>query len=241
MEAPRTRGSGWRTPAVWTEPSSRPQLADNVVDVWRVDLAGTTDLVADLLSPDEQERAARFRQDVHRRRWTHARGVLRTLVGAYLGADPQTLRFAQGPYGKPEVEPRSRLRFNVSHSDEVALFVFAFQRAVGIDVEIGNRPIDAETLARQVLGAEDSRRLKQLSPPDRQREFLRLWTRYEAELKCRGLGIGADRSGRDDEPVWISDLDVGPDAAAAVAVVGAGTPSLRLWSGDVRAVLLATR
>lgn len=231
------------TPAVWAEPSSRPQLADDVVDVWRVDLAGTTDLVADLLSPDEQERAARLREDVHRRRWKHARGALRTLVGAYLGADPQTLRFVPGPYGKPEVEPPARLHFNVSHSGEVALFAFAFHRAVGVDVEIGNRPVDAEALARQVLGDEDARRVERLSPPDRQREFLRLWTRYEAELKCRGLGIGADRSGRDDEPVWIADLDLdlGPDAAAAVALEGAAAPILRLWRGDVPAVLRATR
>jgi 4'-phosphopantetheinyl transferase len=240
VEASRTRV--WvEIPAVWTEPSSRPQLADDVVDVWRVDLAGTTDLVADLLSPDEQERAARFRQDVHRRRWKHARGVLRALVGVYLGDDPQTLRFATGPYGKPEVEPPSRLRFNVSHSEEVALFAFTFHRAVGVDVEIGDRLFDAEALARQVLGDEDARRIGQLIPPDRQREFLRLWTRYEAELKCRGLGVGADRSGREDEPVWISDLDLGPDAAAAVAAEGAATPILRLWRGDVRAVLRATR
>jgi 4'-phosphopantetheinyl transferase len=229
------------TPAVWTRPSSRPQLVDDVVDVWRVDLTGDADPLADLLSPDEQERAARFRQDVHRRRWKHARGVLRPLVGAYLGDDPQTLRFAPGPYGKPEVEPPTRLCFNVSHSGEVALFAFAFHRAVGVDVEIGNRPVDAEALARQVLGDEDARRVEQLSPPDRQREFLRLWTRYEAELKCRGLGIGADRSGRADVPVWISDLDLGPDIAAAVAVQGAATPILRLWRGDPRAVLRATR
>ena len=229
------------TPAVWTRPSSRPQLADGVVDVWRVDLAGDADPVADLLSPDEQERAARFRQSVHRGRWEQARGVLRLLLGAYLGADPQVLRFASGPNGKPEVDPPTRLRFNVSHSGEVALFGFSLDRAVGVDVEIGNRPVDAEALARHVLGEDDARRIERLGPPDRQREFLRLWTVYEAELKCRGLGIGTDRSGRDDEPVWISDLDLGPDSAAAIAVEGTATPSLRLWRGDVRAVLLSTR
>jgi 4'-phosphopantetheinyl transferase len=227
------------TPAVWTRPSSRPQLADGVVDVWRVDLADSADAVADLLTPDEQERAARFREDVHRRRWEQARGLLRILAGAYLGADPQTLRFAPGPHGKPELEPPSPLHFNISHSGELALFAFTLDRAVGIDIEFGDRPVDAVALARQVLGEEGARRVEQLGPPDRQREFLRLWTRYEAELKCRGLGIGADRSSRDDEPVWIADLDLGPDAAAALAVEGAATPNLRLWHGDVRAVRLA--
>src|SRR5207253_323259 len=89
------------------------------------------------LAPDEQARAARFYRPEFGRRFAVARGVLRTLLARYAGAEPAAVRFAYGPQGKPALaEPGgTSLRFNVSHSGELAYYAFAWGREVGIDVE----------------------------------------------------------------------------------------------------------
>jgi 4'-phosphopantetheinyl transferase len=191
-----------------------------VVEVWRADLATADDGLATLLSADERARAARFARAADGRRWARGRGILRALVAEYVGADPHTLRFGADPGGKPElVEPSSWLHFNLSHSGDVALYAFAQGRAVGVDVEVAReRRADVVALARRAFGPEEAERLGTLEPEARQREFLRAWARYEAQLKC-----GA-------EPVWIADLDV--DEAAAVAVEGGPCEILlRDWPG----------
>jgi 4'-phosphopantetheinyl transferase len=177
-----------------------------VVEVWRADLAAADDAVATLLSADERERAAGFARAQDGRRWGRARGILRALLGDYVGTDPSALRFAADAGGKPElVEPSSSLRFNLSHSGEVALYAFACDRAVGVDVEVEReRATDLVAVARRAFGAGEAERLGALAPEARRREFLRAWARYEAELKC---GV---------EAPWVTELDVGEAAALAV-------------------------
>jgi phosphopantetheinyl transferase len=83
-------------------------------------------------------------------------------------------------------------------------------------------------------------------PGSREGEFLRLWTRHEAELKRRGPGIGSPKRASaparaavahsaavDSEPARraapeIVELDVGSHAAAALAL-SCPTNELRLW------------
>src|SRR2546422_9162090 len=71
-----------------------------------------------LLSRDERARADRFRFPRDRDRYTVGRASLRVLLGAYLAAPPESLRFAYSEHRKPALSrPRSRLSFNLSHSD----------------------------------------------------------------------------------------------------------------------------
>jgi 4'-phosphopantetheinyl transferase len=180
-------------------------MEDGVVEVWRADLARAGDEVAELLSPAEAARAARFVRRDDGVRWARGRGILRELLGEYLGADPRTLPIEVAADGKPHVA--GEVRFNLSHSAGVALYAFALRRSVGIDVEVGRpRRIDPVALAARALGAEEAERLAALDPSEREAEFLRGWARHEARIKC---GV---------EAPWIVELDVGPGAAAALAV-----------------------
>src|SRR5947209_6191932 len=99
--------------------------------VWAAHLDETS-FDPDLLSPDERERAARFRFERDRRRYECRRHLLRVLLGRYLRENPGTLRFHYGPQGKPELTGCA-LQFNLSHSDAHALFAFA-QTEVGVDL-----------------------------------------------------------------------------------------------------------
>ncbi|MFM7585139.1 MAG: 4'-phosphopantetheinyl transferase family protein, partial [Caldilinea sp.] len=92
----------WQTAAV------HPTLTARQVHLWRAPLQLPDDRLERLrrlLSADEAVRAQRFYFERDRRRFIVARGTLRTLLGAYLQADPARIELANGPRGKPSVVP----------------------------------------------------------------------------------------------------------------------------------------
>jgi 4'-phosphopantetheinyl transferase len=218
----------------WEPPPAVVQLAPGAVHVWRADLAALPEELSSLLSGDELERAGRFRHPRAGQMWAGSRGLLRTLLGRYLQRDPRALQITMGAHGKPALEdkpgeagsaipgsqaPRSSgLSFNVSHSGEIGLFAFTTGAQVGVDVEVAGRPRDALALAARTLGADTAAHLQRLEPAERQQEFLREWVRHEAVLKCLGTGLGGAADRRLEREPWIAELDMGPRAAAAVAL-----------------------
>jgi len=66
-----------------------------------------------------------------------------------------------------------------------------------------------------VLDEAEVERLRDLPAERRDAEFLRSWVRHEAALKCRGAGLG---SPSEPSGLYVSDLDVGADAVAAIAL-----------------------
>ncbi len=192
-----------------------------VVHVWRADLDAVPDELVDLLSPEERARATRIVREPARARWASSRGVLRALLGRYLERPPGALRFQTGPHGKPALPEGELLSFNVSHSAGLALYVLARGAPVGVDVELlaPRTPRDEVALAERVLGPDAAQRLRALPPSARHREFLRQWVRHEAALKC--LGIGLLDEAAPTSSLAVIDLDVGPHAAAALAVQAA--------------------
>jgi len=50
--------------------------------------------LASVLSPDEQARAAKFRQEGDRTRFITCRGILRHLLAHYLSCSPAQIRFS---------------------------------------------------------------------------------------------------------------------------------------------------
>jgi 4'-phosphopantetheinyl transferase len=166
----------------------------------------------ELLDPVEQERAARFRFDVDRERFIIAHGLLRTLLGKHLGARPEELRIARGPYGKPYIEGTD-LRFNLSDTKDALLIAFAHGREIGVDIETMTRTVDHMAVGEHYFTAEEILAIRAagsiatlssgtVDPPGRllgaadgntsKRRFLEFWTRKEAVLKASGVGIMDD-------------------------------------------------
>lgn len=93
----------------------RPELPEDEVHVWRVDL----DAIA-------------------------SRRALREILGRYLGLPANELQFETNRHGKPRLAaPEGELAFNLSHSGALALVAVA-RREVGVDVERirTKRPVD---------------------------------------------------------------------------------------------------
>jgi len=178
-----------------TGAGDRPRADE--VDLWRVDL-DAPGINAGALSAGERARAARFLREEPRRRWQAGRAALRAVLGGYLGIAPAAVELELGHRGKPALaDPEASLRFNLSHSGELALIALTRGREVGIDVErIGERPPS----------------------------FYAEWTRREALGKCFGGGLAEPPPRR---PGRVVPLDLGEGWAAALAVAGTAEPRLR--------------
>jgi 4'-phosphopantetheinyl transferase len=203
-------------------PGTTVDAPGGVVQLWRADLDALPDELVELLSGEERARAARIARAQNRARWMRARGALRALLSDYLECDPMTLTFTTGPHGKPALDGQRGLSFNLSHSGGLAVYAFTQGLAVGVDVEQLDRNThrDHLALAERVFAPEMVKRMRTLAPAAREREFLREWVRHEARLKCLGVGLaGAGSLAATGSPeLWESELDIGPDAVAAVAV-----------------------
>jgi 4'-phosphopantetheinyl transferase len=170
----------------WDGGRAVPDLGNDDVHLWLVDLDVEPGELARLLSAAERERAESFRFDRHRARYIVGRGRLRQLLAAYTGREPTRLELREGPNGKPELG-KDALRFNVSHCEGLALCAIA-RREVGVDLELVERP-------RRPRWPEIAARFFH---PDEQRvvsgwvDFLRIWTLKEACLKALGSGLRTD-------------------------------------------------
>jgi 4'-phosphopantetheinyl transferase len=239
-------------------------LASEAVHVWRADLAevltlgGGQQSLATVLSPDERARAQGIAGSERRALWTAGRALLRTLLGCYAQTPPEELPIASGIHGKPRLDSalHEPLSFNLSHSGSLALYAIARSAPLGIDVERAGRPRDHVAIARRLLGSRVADRLEGLAPRERELEFLRAWTRHEAELKLFGTGFAA-QAGRVDPTVrpattapreraddatgpWIAELVPGPRAAGALAAARA-PDQLCCWSWSGRPALAPAR
>lgn len=160
------------------------------------------------LSEDEWVRARRFRFEVHRRRFIVGRGVLRALLGAYLGAPPERLAFTYGERGKPDFAAPlpAPLFFNLSHSHELALLGVTRAREVGVDIEHVKPMADLARIAERFFAPAENASLLGLPAAEHERAFFRCWTRKEAYLKAVGVGLAA--------PLDSFTVTLGPDEPA---------------------------
>jgi 4'-phosphopantetheinyl transferase len=119
-----------------------------------------------------------------------SRGTLRLLLAHYAGGieTPRDLHLAHGEQGKPFLAG-SDLRFNLSHTRDLALFAFAREIDLGVDVEDIHASDDLEAVAEQNFALAERDALLALPQSERTSAFYRCWTRKEALLKADGCGL----------------------------------------------------
>jgi 4'-phosphopantetheinyl transferase len=180
---------------LWPLPSARCLLGASDVHVWAGHLTlqlEPLNRLAAILSEEEQLRATRFHFELHRNRFTAARGILRLLLSTYLDCAPDELQFEYGANGKPALIGRfagSSLFFNLAHSENLALIAVTRLGQIGVDVEQIRPVVDADELVARFFSPRENTQFQQLSADEKKIAFFNLWTRKEAWLKATGEGI----------------------------------------------------
>lgn len=140
-----------------------------------------------LLSEDECQKANNFRFYKDKTNFIIARGILRCLLGRYLGLSPQEIEIVYGLWGKPCI-PHHPLYFNLSHSQDYVLYAITQGYEVGIDIEYISPTLNVEEMALNILSFQELAFWKKVIPEDKIRTFFKLWVCKEAFLKASGKG-----------------------------------------------------
>src|ERR1700746_1581940 len=123
--------TGWYIPAACS-------LKRDQIHIWRAYLDSeyaTSRTWEAELAPDELTRAARFMFPRDRGRFIVRRAILRTIIGQYMQRAPADVGFVYDRLGKPKLclsDSDIPIRFNVSHSQGLAVYAFAYDREIGV-------------------------------------------------------------------------------------------------------------
>lgn len=151
--------------------------------------------------------------------------------------------------GRPKEESPS---FNVTHAQGMALYAITRGRAIGVDLEYIQRQMEWESVAEHFFSPKEVSMLRAVPPDMRHIAFFNCWTRKEAYIKARGMGLslaldqfdvslipgepaallGIREEGQDISNWSLYDLYPGNDYVAALALEGY-ISSLRCWQVDL--------
>ena len=176
---------------LWQKPENFPDLKKGQVHVWRASLDRTKEEIEEfqsLLNAKEIDRANRFVVSDARNKFVVARGILRTFLSNYLNMAPQEIVFKQNEYGKLYLES-SPLQFNLSHSSDLSLFIFTLDNVVGVDVEFIRKIDNFEDIAKKFFSKKEAEDIFSLPEDERLLAFFNCWSRKEAYIKAKGLGV----------------------------------------------------
>ena len=176
----------------WRIPPSNLSLEKNEVHIWlaQLDQEKVTEFV-EILSNSERARANRFRFEIDRKRFVVGRGILRNILSKYLKTNPRTLCFEYNLHGKPSLSEQlhSHLKFNLSHSENLALYAISYRREIGIDLEQVKPSFVDEGMISLCLTHRERAHFYLLSEQERISFFFNCWTTKEAFLKANGQGL----------------------------------------------------
>jgi 4'-phosphopantetheinyl transferase len=209
----------------FSSPPPNLKLNDNQVHVWRASLCQSESLIQTLsqtLSMDEKTRAERFHFEKHRKRFIVGRGALRSILGRYLSVEPNHLQFCYEDNGKPRLAEyicNGTIHFNMSHSDNLALYCFTRANEIGVDIERIRDIPEMEQIAGQFFSKRENTVFRGLPQRKKKEAFFNCWTRKEAFIKARGDGLALPLETFDvtlipGEPARLLSLEGNPELAS---------------------------
>ncbi|MFD2726454.1 4'-phosphopantetheinyl transferase family protein [Hyunsoonleella rubra] len=168
------------------------KISDGNCHVWMVnfnEMKSNISFFSNHLSDDEKLRASKFHFKKDEERFIVFRGVLRFISGKYLNLKPEAVTFKYGEFGKPEFALKADLKFNISHSKDMAVMGFVNNFDIGIDIEFMKSDFHVMDIADNYFSKHEIQMLREF-PENLQTEgFYRCWTRKEAFIKAKSKGL----------------------------------------------------
>lgn len=141
-----------------------------------------------LLSPEEEDRALRFKTERLQNEFRAGRGQLRRLLGEVLQQDPKTIELDYGELRKPFLRDHS-LHFNVSHSKDFWGMAWSKEAPLGLDIEFKNPGLNYPRLARTFCCSAELDYLQKVQGSEQKERFFQLWSAKESLIKKDGRGL----------------------------------------------------
>jgi 4'-phosphopantetheinyl transferase len=233
-------------------------IAENEIHIWSVNLELPelqTKKLQLYLSTDELQRAQRFYFEKDQNHFIVARGMLRKILSFYINRQPYEFSFEYNKFGKPFLLYGFRgdkFRFNLSHSQGLALYAITLNHEIGIDIEYIREDFSDLEIADRFFSPDEVAVLHSLSPENQKEAFFLCWTRKEAFIKAKGKGLSIPldqfdvslapgqpaellrtKYDRKDVSHWsLFNLTVKPGFAAALAVEGAQQWKIKYWKWE---------
>ncbi len=204
-------------------PPSAPPAAGEL-HVWIVHfshLLCDPDQFVQCLTPDERDRAGRYRIGPVRDQFVTCRGAIRRLLGGCLDVPPHAVPITYAANGKP-VLVGGRLEFNVTHTTGLALLAVGTTR-VGVDVERVRDVPDRDGLVERFFSLAERKAYRDLPADRRTAAFYRGWVCKEAVIKAAGASMQ-----------YLDGFDVELDPDRPSAVLAVRHPALAGTSWSVR-------
>ncbi len=212
----------------WNIPLSSLSLSNRDIHIWQADLDLPTISIQKLnqtLSIDERERAERFHFDQDRKRFIAGRGILRTILGCYLGVEPSLLHFCSGKNGKPRLAHtlgNGTIHFSLSHSEGIVLYGFTRGREIGVDIERVRDIPEMDQIAEQFFSVKENDIFRSLPENKKKGAFFNCWTRKEAFIKAIGDGFS--------RPLDKFDVSLVPGEPARLLSIEGDSKEASRWS-----------
>ena len=196
---------------------NRNQL-DNIIHIWSANLEQPEAIIEgyySILSDHEKKEVDRYKTEGFRNRRIISMGLLRILISKYTNYRPNEVIFYYNEFGKPSILPDSdgtKLFFNLSHSGNIAVFVFSGNREIGIDVEKVVGLADMEGVIDLCFSGSEKKWFSKLPSAKKEEMFYKIWTCKEAYIKAIGKGLSfspnriiLDR--RDNDELFIKKIN----------------------------------
>ena len=169
-----------------------PKLSKQNIHLWHIDLEYEKNQLQNyynLLSLEEQKKSNTFKFIKGQNQFIISRGILKILSAAYLNIDIENIVFKYGKYGKPDYAFNSNLKFNISHSGNLAIIGFVRYFDIGADIENIKYKFNILDISNNFFSNLEIESLKKLPTEKQTKGFYRCWTRKESFIKAKAKGL----------------------------------------------------
>ena len=207
---------------------SKLELRREEIHVWCAELdqpLSRLEMLAKILCMKERMRADRFHFKQDKKRFIVRHGILRSILGSYLGTDPSQVQLCYAKNGKPALvstSAKGNISFNLSHSGGLALYVFTRAREIGVDIEHIRGIPEMDQIAERFFSVRENGVFQALPEGKKKEAFFNCWTRKEAFLKASGAGLS--------RPLNKFDVSLVPGEPARLLRVCGNSKEASRWS-----------
>jgi 4'-phosphopantetheinyl transferase len=143
----------------------------------------------DILSEDEMQKLDSYKIADDKIRFYIGKIMTRVIAESYLKTNAKNITTNTNQYGKPYIENNNGFLFNISHSGDWVVAVFA-NYEVGVDVQqlCVDKKMDFANIAKHAFHKDEIAYINEVDT-EKYIRFYDIWGVKEAIIKARGIGL----------------------------------------------------